>query len=132
MKRGIRLARRRAALIPLAWVIGQAACANESCSDAGERRLARLVEIALAEPGPIADSAAEALVAAGSPAILHVETGLYDADAAGRVRLVRILTRIGDREAAPILALLAARDPDPDVRAEAGAGARSLEAGPLP
>lgn len=132
MKRGIRLARRRAALIPLAWIIGQAACTSESCSDAGERRLARLVEIALAEPGPTADAAEEALVAAGPPAILYVETGLYDADPAGRRRLVRILTRLGDREAAPILALLAARDPDPSVRSEAGAGARSLEARPLP
>ena len=132
MKRGIRLARRREALIPLAWVMGQIACAGESCSDGEERRLARLVEIALAEPGPTADAAEAALVAAGPPAILYVETGLYDADPAGRRRLVRILTRLGDREAAPILALLAARDPDPDVRSEASAGARSLEAGSLP
>jgi len=133
MKRGIRLAaQRRAALIPLAWLVAASACATESCSDRDERRLAGLVDLVLGEPGPTADAAEDPLVAAGAPAILYVETGLYDAESSGRRRLVRVLTRVGDRAATPILALLAERDPDPDVRSEAKAGARALEAGSLP
>lgn len=116
-----------------AWLAAAlSACATEACSDRGERRLARLVEIALAEPGPTADAAEDALVAAGRPAILYVETGLYDADPPGRQRLLRVLSRIADPAASPILAHLAERDPDPDVRGEAAAAARALEGRPLP
>jgi HEAT repeat protein len=137
MKRGIRppAPRRAAAISFAAWLAGAAAlpaCATEACSDRDEHRLSHLVDLVLAEPGPTADAAEEALVAAGPPAILHVETGFYDAEPSGRRRLVEVLTRIGDPAALPILAHLAATDPDPDVRSDAAGGARALEGGPLP
>ncbi len=118
--------RRIAASAAAAALVALPACAADACSDRGERRLARLVELVIDEPGPTADAAEEALVAAGPAAILYLETGLYDAEPDGRRRLARILARIGDREGQPILAHLARHDPDPDVRAEAAAGARAL------
>ena len=111
-----------ALLCPLAW-----SCAPSACSDAGERRMTGWVEVVTGEPGTAADQAEEALVAAGHPAILYLETGLYDAEPRARRRIVRILTRIGDPAARPILAHLARRDPDPTVREAAQAGARTLE-----
>jgi HEAT repeat protein len=134
MSRGIRQApRARAAVRLAAWLASAALLpACESCSDRDERRIAHLVDLVLTEPGPTSDAAEEALIASGRAAILYVETGLYDADPAGRRRLVRVLTRIGDREASPILAHLAERDPDPEVRGDAAAGARALERPPLP
>ena len=118
--------RRIAASAASAALVALPACAADACSDRGERRLARLVELAIAEPGPTADAAEQALVAAGRSAILYVETGLYDAEPDGRRRLVRILSRIGDREGRAILTHLAEHDPDPDVRADAADGARAL------
>jgi len=142
MQPGLSTAPHRAGGVPIARLAALAAaaavhqgCVAEACSDRDERRLARLVELVIAEPGPTADAAEQALVAAGPTAILYLETGLYDAEAAGRRRLVAVLTRIGDPAARPILAHLARRDPDPDVRGEAAAGARSLpgpEDGPPP
>ncbi|HKE13408.1 MAG TPA: HEAT repeat domain-containing protein [Kofleriaceae bacterium] len=122
--------RRIAASTAAAALAALPACAADACSDRHERRLTRLVELAVGEPGPTADAAEDALVAAGRAAILHVETGLYDAEPDGRRRLVQVLTRIGDREGRPILAYLAAHDPDPDVRADAAAGVRALAGGP--
>jgi HEAT repeat protein len=134
MNRGLRHAvHHRAAISFAAWLASTSllpACA--ACSDREERRLVHLVELVLAEPGPTADAAEDALVASGSAAILYVETGLYEAEPAGRRRLVRVLARIGDPAASPIFAHLAARDPDPDVRSDAAAGARALESPPLP
>jgi HEAT repeat protein len=118
--------RRIAASAAAAALVALPACAADACSERGERRLARLVELVIDEPGPTADAAEEALVAAGPAAILYLETGLYDAEPDGRRRLARILARIGDREGQPILVHLARHDPDPDVRAEAAAGARAL------
>ena len=98
-----------------------------SCSDRDERRLAHWVELVAGEPGPAADAAEEALVASGPAAILYLETGLYDAEPAARSRIARVLARIQDPAAAPILAHLAEHDPDPDVASEAEAGLRALE-----
>jgi len=117
---------------PAALLAAAPACAPRACSDRDERRLSRLVELVTGEPGPTADAAEEALVAAAGDAILYLETGLYDAEPPGRRRLVRVLTRIGDPAASPILSHLAAHDPDPDVRSEAAAGARALEGGRQP
>ena len=106
----------------LAWP----ACAAEACSDRDERRLARLVELVVGEPGPTADAAEAELVAAGAGAILYLETGLYDAEPSGRRRIVRALGRIEHREVIPILDHLARHDPDEDVRADAGAALGAL------
>jgi HEAT repeats len=122
----------RAAWLAVGVAALSSACVAEACSDRGERRMARLVELLLGEPGPVADAAEQDLVAAGRGAILYLETGLYDAEVAGRQRLIRVLTRIGDPAASPILGHLAATDPDPDVRTEAAAGARALENRPQP
>lgn len=89
--------------------------------------MAGWVAVVTGEPGPAADQAEEALVTAGHPAILYLETGLYDAEPRARRRIVHILSRIGDPAALPILAHLARRDPDPTVREAAEAGARTLE-----
>lgn len=120
--------RRRARLAPawlFAWLLAVPGCA--SCSDRGERRLAHWVELVAGEPGPAADAAEEALVASGHAAILYLETGLYEAEPAARSRIARVLARIADPAAAPILAHLAKHDPDPDVASEAEAGLRALE-----
>ena len=119
-------AARRIAASAAAALVALPACAADACSERAERRLARLVELAIDEPGPTADAAEEALVAAGPAAILYLETGLYGAEPDGRRRVARILARIGDREGQPILVHLARHDPDADVRAEAAAGARAL------
>jgi hypothetical protein len=111
----------------LAAVVAMAAPGCASCSDREERRLAHWVEIICGEPGPTADLAEEALVAAGAAAILYLETGLYEAEPAARGRIARVLARLRDPAARPILAHLAEHDPDPDVASEAEAGLRSLE-----
>src|SRR6266545_3679367 len=100
MQPGRRSSPRRAAIRFAAWLAlpvwltatgAASACATEACSDRDERRLTHLVELVLGEPGPNADAAEDALVAAGRAAILYLETGLYDAEPAGRRRVVRIL-----------------------------------------
>lgn len=110
--------------VALALVLGAVvpSCAPAACSDEDDRRLGRWVERMAGEPGPTADAAEDALVARGRDAILFLETGLYDAEPRARRRIVRALVKIGDREAAPILAHLARRDPDPDVRGDAARG----------
>lgn len=125
---GLGSTRRRAVSVAVSLAAAAPlACSADACSDRTARRLARLVELTTGEPGPMADAAEEALVATGRPAILYLETGLYDAEPAARRRIARVLTRLGDHEVAPILSHLAERDPDPDVRSEAEAGLRALE-----
>ena len=91
--------------------------------------MARDVEILLADSEAAADGAQKRLVARGRPAILLLESGLYQAEPLGRRRIVRTLERIGNPEAAPILKHLAEHDPDDGVRAAAN---RSLSALPSP
>ena len=55
-----------------------------------------------------------------------VETGLYEADLAGRLRVVRVLARIGDPEVLPILDHLSRRDPEAEVREAASRAAAGL------
>lgn len=77
-------------------------------------------------------AAEEALVAHGAGAVAVVETGLYNAEAPGRRRVIRVLVRIGDPAALPILEHLARFDPDRSVREAARRGAARLRrhAGP--
>ena len=61
-----------------------------------------------------------------SSPIAVVETGLYEADLAGRLRVVRVLARIGDPGALPILDHLSRRDPDAELREAASRAAAAL------
>ena len=99
------------------WLAFGPACGSDPGDAAARHDVALLVE----RDGLIAQAAADRLVRRGRPAIAVVETGLYGADAAGRLRVIRTLVRIDPVEARPIFAHLAAHDPDPDVRAAAAA-----------
>jgi hypothetical protein len=106
-----------------------AACAPRACSD-DDDRMAADVDRLLAGTDTVAAAAEQRLVAHGRAAIVILESGLYTADAAGRRRIVRTLGRLGDREAAPILEHLAARDPDPTVKDAAHAALTRLGVAP--
>jgi len=115
------------------WSIGCAlltlvGCAPPACSDAADRRLLAEVKLVAEDDGPLAEAASRRLVREGRAAIAPLETGLYffSAEAQGRRRIIKTLAAIGDPEARPILAHLAERDPDPDVRAAAAAGLGAL------
>jgi HEAT repeat protein len=107
-------------------VLATTACGARACSDLDDRTVLREVEVLTGEPGGAADAAERRLLARGGAAIAYLETGLYSAEPAARRRVIRVLVKIGDRAAAPILAHLARRDPDSDVRAAAAAGLAKL------
>jgi len=110
-----------------AWLmLATSACAPEACSDRAEQDTAAWVKALTAEPGDRADSAETLLVARGHAAILYLETGLYDAEPAGRARIARVLGRIGDRAARPVLEYLRQNDSDPVVRESAASALISL------
>ncbi len=88
--------------------------------------MARDVEILLGDSDLAADDAETRLIARGRRAIVLLESGLYQAEAQGRMRIVRTLERIGNPEAAPILRHLAEHDPDDGVRAAAARGLSEL------
>jgi HEAT repeat protein len=117
-------------LLPLVVVAALAACDARACSDADDREAIHEVEVLIAEPGGAADAAERHLLARGASAIAYLETGLYSAETAARRRVIRVLVGIGDPEARPILEHLAARDPDPEVRAAAAAGLEKLPVRP--
>jgi HEAT repeat protein len=121
----------RGRLIALVAALALPACAARACSDDDERTAIREIEVLTGEPGGAADAAERRLIARGAAAIPYLETGLYSAEPAARRRVVRVLVKIGDPAAAPILAHLARRDPDPDVRAAAAAGLERLGPAPL-
>ena len=102
-------------------------CAPRACDDRDDR-IARDVELLLGDSKPAADAAHERLVAYGRPAIVMLESGLYQAEPPGRRRIVRALVAIGNPEAIPILRHLAEHDADEAVRAEAKRGLTALGA----
>jgi hypothetical protein len=91
-------------------------CAPAACDAQDEKMIAREVEILIGEAGSGAREAESRLVARGAQAIAILETGLYQADALGRQRIVKTLEKIGDPEVVAVLEHLAERDPDADVR----------------
>lgn len=115
----------RAALALLALVLAHAGCLSDD-----RRAIEREVEVLIGEPGRASAAAEDLLVARGRSAILYLESGLYGADADGRLRIVRVLDAIDDPEALPIVRHLEARDPSADVRRAAGAARGRLESGP--
>ena len=112
--------------VAVAVALGVTACAPPACSDAEDRAYLRDVDLVAQQEGRLAADAADRLARAGAVAIPFIETGLYSAEAPGRRRIVRLLAAIGSAEAGPILAHLARRDPDPEVRALAQAAAGQL------
>lgn len=106
-------------------------CTPRACDSSDERALAREVEFLVADDGPIAAEAEARLLGRGRSAIAVLETGLYAAEPAGRRRVVRVLTRLGEPEAIPILEHLAARDPAAEVREAAAEGLERLRQ-PIP
>ncbi len=97
-------------------LLGIVAIGLGACSGGMDRTIEHEVELLVGEPGRRADIAEVRLVARGKAAILFLETALYDADPAGRRRVIRTLGKIGAPEVAPILAHVAANDPDEEVR----------------
>lgn len=100
-------------------------CTPRACDDTDDD-LARDVEILLGESDRAADGAEARLIAQGRPAIVMLESGLYQAEPRGRLRIVQVLAAIGNPEAAPILRHLAEHDPDDGVRQAAAEGLSAL------
>lgn len=94
------------------------ACTPAACNEE-ESVIGRELEILIGEPGPAVKEAERRLLARGSSAIAILETGLYQADPIGRVRIAKLLAAIGDPEVIPILQHMASRDEDALVREQA-------------
>jgi hypothetical protein len=122
----------RRAAAALALTLWLSACAPPACQGDADRQLQHDVELVVKDDGPISQAAAERLRRGGAGAIAVVETGFYAAEPPARLRLVRVLRDIGSDEATPILAHLAASDPDPDVRAAADAAKTAISHGRAP
>ena len=93
------------------------ACTPAACNEE-DSVVGREVESLIGEPGPAVKEAERRLVARGQSAIAILETGLYQADAMGRIRIVKVLAQLG-AEARPILEHMARKDDDAFVREQA-------------
>ena len=112
----------RAALILASFCLGL------GCAGSDARLIERDVGLLVGEPGPITDAAEERLLSRGHAAILYLETGLYNASEIGRRRVIKVLRRIGHREAFPILRHLAKNDDSAEVREDAARALVTLKA----
>lgn len=81
----------------------------------------------IGEPGPAVKEAERRLLARGRSAIAILETGLYQADARGRLRIVDTLEELDHPEVLPVLRHIATRDEDELVRERASAALAALE-----
>src|SRR5687767_2828760 len=79
-----------------------AACAPPACQEGGDAAARHDVQTLAEHDGVLGDAASERLVRRGKRAIAVLETGLYGADARGRMRILRTMQRIDRTEAAPI------------------------------
>jgi hypothetical protein len=89
-----------------------------ACSDADDDIRANVTLLCNHE-GALAMAAAERLERHGRRAIPTIEAASHTATPSGRKNLILALRRIGDIEAVPLVAHIAARDGSPDVRREA-------------
>jgi len=89
------------------------------CASESDNELEVLVDALVGAESGLSDEAGVALVGHGHRAIVILETGLYRADVPGRVRIARVLGKIGHSDAAPLLLHMAERDPSEEVRSEA-------------
>ena len=91
------------------------ACTPTACSEE-EQDINREVEILIGEPGPATKEAERRLLERGVGAIAILETGLYQADAMGRIRIVKTLAKLNSAEVLPVIRHIAKRDDDALVR----------------
>ena len=84
------------------------------------------MEILIGEPGPAVKEAERRLLARGPSAIAILETGLYQADPMGRIRIVKMLSKLDSKEALPVIRHIANRDDDALVRETAQAALTKL------
>ncbi len=110
------------------WLLLFAAtgCSPDACVSGDDRAIEREVEVLVRESGELASSARRSLAARGFEAIAIVETGLYRANAEGRVRVVKTLIDIAHPEVIPILQHLSQSDPSDQVRSFAAQGVIEL------
>jgi hypothetical protein len=111
--------------IALALALCSGACTPTACSDEGAV-IDREVDILVGEPGPGVKEAKRRLIARGRSAIAILETGLYHADAIGRVRIVAVLQELGGSDAIAVLRHIAKRDEDELVREQASLALETL------
>ena len=93
-------------------------CTPTACNDE-ERITTREVEVLIGEAGPAVKEAKRRLLARGRSAIAILETGLYQADPIGRIRIVGVLYALGEVDAVSVLEHIAKRDDDELVRERA-------------
>ncbi len=90
-------------------------CTPTACSEE-EETVNREVEVLIGEPGPAVKEAERRLLSRGKRSIAILETGLYQAEPLGRVRIVKVLAKLDVPEVLPVLEHLAKRDDDALVR----------------
>jgi len=112
-------------LKPFLLFLFLSACTPTACSEE-EQQVHREVEILIGEPGPAAKEAERRLLARGASAIAILETGLYQADPMGRIRIVKTLAKLHLDEAVPVLRHIAERDEDPLVRETAASAVAEM------
>lgn len=93
-----------------------------------EQRSRLRVRSLVAAPERAVEQELDKVVAQGAYALPDIEQEMHAAPAAGRLRLLRALGRIGSREAVPLLRFLARHDTDDAVRRRAGRLADRLKA----
>ena len=103
------------------------ACTPTACSEE-EADINREVEILIGEPGPAAKEAERRLLERGASSIAILETGLYQADPLGRVRIVKTLAKLDSPEVLPVIRHIAKRDDDELVRETAQVALAKLAA----
>lgn len=115
----------------LVLILFLSSCTPTACSEE-EQDINREVEILIGEPGPAVKEAERRLLERGTGSIAILETGLYQADAMGRIRIVKTLAKLDSEEVLPVIRHIAARDDDPLVRETAAAALAKLGASDSP
>mgnify|MGYP001544961955 CR=1 FL=1 len=104
--------------IAFALALCLAGCTPKACSEE-ERDINREVEVLIGEASPAVKEAKRRLVERGPSAIAILETGLYQADPIGRIRIIGVLEELHHVEAVAVLEHMAKRDDEELVREQA-------------
>ncbi len=109
------------------WLlVSLASCGPQTGTDDDQRQLTHEVDVLVGGSARAADIAQQLLIARSPSAIAIVETGIYEADERGRLRIVKTLVGIADPEVVPILRHLVRVDDSTLVRQAALAGLAEL------